>query len=388
MRVSPHRSQSGRGRGGRTPWTLGRPARAMAAATAAAALAGLTACGTAGEAPKDAGAPSGGGGFTIGLLLPDVHTARWATADKPLIQAKVKALCPDCKLLHAYASADVATQQQQIESMIAKGAKVLILDPVDDKALRSSVARARDANVPVVSYDRLAQGPVSAYSSYDSEEIGRIQAQELLKAMGPKARGGEIVMMNGDPTDPNTRDLRRGALSVLQGKVKIARSYYTGGWIPENAFRNMSAAIAELGPDRIDGVLSANDGLAGGVVTALKAAGVKPLPPVTGQDADLSAVRRIVKGEQYMTVYKSFEAEAEAAAEMAVALGRGEKLDDVARDRVRNDTDEGIPAVLGPLVPVTAYNVEATVVRSGLYTVDQICTPAVEAACRKAGLTG
>ncbi|MEI5010901.1 substrate-binding domain-containing protein [Streptomyces sp. PmtA] len=348
-------------------------------------LAGLTACGTAGE---DSGNASGEDAFTIGLLLPDVHTARWATADKPLIQAKVKALCPDCKLLHAYASADVATQQQQIESMIAKGARVLILDPVDDKALRSSIARARDANVPVVSYDRLAQGPISAYSSYDSEEIGRIQAQELLKAMGPKARGGQIVMMNGDPTDPNTRDLRRGALSVLEGKVKIARSYYTGGWIPENAFRNMSAAIAELGPDRIDGVLSANDGLAGGVVTALKAAGVKPLPPVTGQDADLSAIRRIVKGEQYMTVYKSFEAEAEAAAEMAVALGRGEKLDDIAKDRVRNDTGEDIPAVLGPLVPVTQGNVEETVVENGLYTVDQICTPAMEAACRNAGLTG
>ncbi|WP_443081262.1 sugar ABC transporter substrate-binding protein [Streptomyces sp. PmtA] len=380
-----HRARSRRGGGGRTPWTRGRTARALAAATAAAVLAGLTACGTAGE---DSGNASGEDAFTIGLLLPDVHTARWATADKPLIQAKVKALCPDCKLLHAYASADVATQQQQIESMIAKGARVLILDPVDDKALRSSIARARDANVPVVSYDRLAQGPISAYSSYDSEEIGRIQAQELLKAMGPKARGGQIVMMNGDPTDPNTRDLRRGALSVLEGKVKIARSYYTGGWIPENAFRNMSAAIAELGPDRIDGVLSANDGLAGGVVTALKAAGVKPLPPVTGQDADLSAIRRIVKGEQYMTVYKSFEAEAEAAAEMAVALGRGEKLDDIAKDRVRNDTGEDIPAVLGPLVPVTQGNVEETVVENGLYTVDQICTPAMEAACRNAGLTG
>ncbi|WJY54243.1 substrate-binding domain-containing protein [Streptomyces chengbuensis] len=388
MPVPHHRARSRRGRGGRTPWTRGRTARALATATAAAALAGLTACGTAGEAGEDTGNASGEDAFTIGLLLPDVHTARWATADKPLIQAKVKALCPDCKLLHAYASADVATQQQQIESMIAKGAKVLILDPVDDKALRSSIARARDANVPVVSYDRLAQGPISAYSSYDSEEIGRIQAQELLKAMGPKARGGQIVMMNGDPTDPNTRDLRRGALSVLEGKVKIARSYYTGGWIPENAFRNMSAAIAELGPDRIDGVLSANDGLAGGVVTALKAAGVKPLPPVTGQDADLSAIRRIVKGEQYMTVYKSFEAEAEAAAEMAVALGRGEKLDDIAKDRVRNDTDEGIPAVLGPLVPVTRGNVEETVVENGLYTVDQICTPAMEAACRNAGLTG
>ncbi|MFD7445952.1 sugar ABC transporter substrate-binding protein [Streptomyces sp. NPDC059909] len=357
--------------------------------TAVSALAGLTACGTGGEAGDDAGGKaSGKGGFTIGLLLPDTHTARWATADKPLIEKRIKELCPDCRVIHAYASADVATQQQQIESMIANGAEVLILDPVDDKALRSSIARARDADVPVVSYDRLAEGPIAAYSSYDSEEIGRIQAEELLKALGPGAQDKQIVMMNGDPTDPNTRDLMKGALSVLEGKVKIARSYYTAGWIPENAYRNMSAAIAELGADRIDGVLSANDGLAGGVVTALKAAGVRPLPPITGQDADLSAVRRVVKGEQYVTVYKSFEAEADAAAEMAVALGRGEDLDTVATDRVSNDTSKEIPAVLGPLVPVTVDTIKDTVVKSGLYTINQICTPAVEAACRKAGLTG
>ncbi|WP_327321817.1 substrate-binding domain-containing protein [Streptomyces sp. NBC_01210] len=362
--------------------------RAVVAVTAACTLAGLAACGTVGEAGEDAGGrTSGRGGFTIGLLLPDTHTARWATADKPLIVEKVKALCPDCRVTHAYASADVATQQQQIESMIADGAKILILDPVDDKALRSSITRARDAHVPVVSYDRLAEGPISAYSGYDSEEIGRIQAEELLKAMGPKARDGQIVMMNGDPTDPNTRDLMRGALSALKGKTKIGRSYYTAEWIPENAFRNMSAAIAELGADRIDGVLSANDGLAGGAITALKAAGIRPLPPVTGQDADLSAVRRIVKGEQYVTVYKSFEAEANAAAEMAVALGRGEKLDTIATDRVSNDTSKEIPAVLGPLVPVTVGTIKDTVVKSGLYTVSQICTPPIEAACRKAGLT-
>ncbi|MFE3645620.1 sugar ABC transporter substrate-binding protein [Streptomyces sp. NPDC059169] len=359
------------------------PRRAVVTAAAISVLAAPAACGTA-DAPGDGS--SSGGGFTVGLLLPDTHTARWATADKPLIVKEVKALCPACRVTHAYASADVATQQQQIESMIANGAKVLILDPVDDKALRSSITRARDAHVPVVSYDRLAQGPISAYSSYDSVEIGKIQAQQLLKAMGPKAHGGQVVMMNGDPTDPNTRDLREGALSVLKGKVKIARSYYTAEWIPENAFRNMSAAIAELGAGTIDGVLSANDGLAGGVVTALRAAGTTPLPPVTGQDADLSAIRRIVKGDQYVTVYKSFEAEAEAAARMAVALGRGEELDTIATDRVSNGTDKDIPAVLGPLVAVTADTVEETVVKSGLYTVDQICIPTVAAACRKAGL--
>ncbi|MEU2156218.1 substrate-binding domain-containing protein [Streptomyces sp. NPDC019396] len=365
------------------------PGRAVAAAVALSVLPALAACGSSRD--DSTGTPAdttGKGGFTIGALFPDTHTARWATKDKPLIERRVKDLCPDCRVISAQASADVATQQQQMESMIANGAKVLILDPVDDKALRSSIARARDAHVPVVSYDRLAEGPIAAYSSYDSKEIGRIQAQQLLKAMGPKADGGQIVMMNGDPTDPNTRDLMDGSLSVLKGKVEIGRSYYTAGWIPENAYKNMSAAISELGPGNIDGVLSANDGIAGSSIAALKAADVSPLPPVTGQDADLAAVRRVVKGEQYVTVYKSFEAEADAAARMAIALGRGDKLDDVAKDRVSNDTDEDIPAVLGPLTPVTAETVKDTVVKNGLYTVDQICTAAIRAACREAGLTG
>ncbi|WP_338674960.1 substrate-binding domain-containing protein [Streptomyces sp. SCSIO 30461] len=367
------------------------PGRAVTAAVAVSVLSVipvLSACGSDGGAQDDPGTPTTEGGFTVGALFPDTHTARWATKDKPLIEQRVKEFCPDCRVISAQASADVATQQQQMESMIANGAKVLILDPVDDKALSSSISRARDAGVPVVSYDRLAEGPVTAYSSYDSKEIGRIQAEQLLKAMGPKANGGRIVMINGDPTDPNTRDLRDGALSVLKGKVDIAKSYYTAGWIPENAYRNMSAAISELGPGKIDGVLSANDGLAGSSIAALKAAGVSPLPPVTGQDADLAAVRRVVSGEQYVTVYKSFEAEADAAARMAIALGRGEALDGIATDHVSNDTDKDIPAVLGPLTPVTADTVKDLVVKHGLYTVDQICVPAVRAACREAGLIG
>ncbi|MFD5428999.1 substrate-binding domain-containing protein [Streptomyces sp. NPDC127084] len=370
------------------------PGRAVAAAVALSVLPVLSACGANGDAQEEPGTPAAKsgrapeGGFTVGALFPDTHTARWATKDKPLIEQRVKALCPDCRVISAHASADVATQQQQMESMIAKGAKVLILDPVDHKALSSSISRARDAQVPVVSYDRLAEGPITAYSSYDSKEIGRIQAEQLLKAMGPKADGGRIVMINGDPTDPNTGDLMDGALAVLKGKVDVAKSYYTAGWIPENAYKNMSAAISELGPGNIDGVLSANDGLAGSSIAALKAAGVSPLPPVTGQDADLAAIRRVVNGEQYVTVYKSFEAEADAAARMAIALGRGEELDGIATDRVSNGTDEDIPAVLGPLAAVTADTVKDMVVEQGLYTVDQICVPAVRAACREAGLIG
>ncbi len=365
--------------------SLGRAAVAVTAVSMAGCLA---ACGAARGPGSPSAATHGGGGFTIGLLLPDTHTARWATADKPLIEQQVKQLCPECTVDYANASADVATQQQQLDSMVANGVRVLILDPVDYKALRSSVMRAHDAHIPVVAYDRLVQGPISAYSSYDSRQIGRLQATALLTALSGRTHDPQVVMMNGDPTDPNTGALRDGALSVLKGRSKISATYYTGGWIPQNAFSNMTAAIAELGPGRIDGVLSANDGLAGGVLSALKAADISPPPAITGQDADLGAVQRLLTGEQTVTVYKSFVSEADAAARMAVALGRGQTLHGITNARVSNDTGNDIPAVLGTPVPVTAHTIRQTVVDHGPYTVSQICTPQFASACQKAGLTG
>lgn len=363
--------------------SLGRAAVAVTAVTAMAI--GFSACGTArGHSGVSART---GGGFTIGLLLPDTHTPRWGSADRPLIERKVMELCPGCTVMYANASADVATQQKQVDSMMANGVRVLILDPVDYEAMHTSVVKAHDAHIPVVSYDRLAEGPVSAYASYDSVQIGRLQAQALLRAMGHTVRDPQIVMMNGDPSDPNTAALEKGALSVLKGKVRIGRSFYTAGWIPQNAFSNMSAALAELGPDGINGVLSANDGLAFGIVAAMRAQGVQPTPPVTGQDANLASVQRIVEGKQYVTVYKSFVSEADAAAEMAVALGRGEGIGSIAKDRVTNDTGT-VPAALGTPVPVTLGTIKQTLVKDGVYTVGQICTPSLRAACQKAGLTG
>ncbi len=129
-------------------------------------------------------------------------------------------------------------------------------------------------------------------------------------------------MMNGAITDPNAALFKSGAKSVLDGKVKYGKEYDTKEWKPENANANMEAAITALGKDKIDGVYSANDGMAGGIITALKAAGISPLPPVTGQDAELAGVQRIVSGEQFMSVYKSYPAEGIVAAEMAVALAK------------------------------------------------------------------
>ena len=182
-----------------------------------------------------------------------------------------------------------------------------------------------------------------AMSPSTARQVGRLQGEALLKAMGDKANGGQIVMMNGDPTDPNAAWFKQGALSVLKGKVKIGKVVrhrrVAPGERPRQHVRRHRRPRRRPHRRR----LAANDGLAAGVISALKAAEVRPLPPITGQDADLEAVQRIVKGEQYMTVYKPFKPEADAAAAMAVALGRGEKLDGIATRHGRQPHHRGHP---------------------------------------------
>ncbi|MFF0303378.1 sugar ABC transporter substrate-binding protein [Streptomyces sp. NPDC004562] len=352
---------------------------------AAALVAGLLTVSLAGCGSDD---KAGRESFTVGLLLPNRVTPRWEHADKPLIEKHVARLCPGCRVVYANAEADAARQRDQITSMITKGVEVLILDPADSKALRSSIQDARRAGVPVVAYDRLAEGPVSGFVSFDGARVGRLQGEALLTAMRARGDGRTVVMMNGDPSSANAGWFRRGALSVLAGEVTIARSYDTAGWSQESAHANMSAAISALGADRISGVLAANDAIAAGVVSAFRKAGVDKPPPVTGQDADLEAVRRVVAGEQYMTVYKPFEKEAAAAAAMAVALGRGESAEDVATTTVDSATRRDIPAILLNPAEVKAGDVERTLVRPGVYTVGQICVPELRAACARLGITG
>lgn len=362
--------------------------RDAAVAVAAVSLTvGLAACGKAGEVGNTEGNTPGDGKTKIGLLLPENHTVRYEGFDKPLIEKKIGKLCGDCTMEYANARQDVAAQQQQMDSMITNGADVLILDPVDAKSIRSSVQKAHQAGVPVVAYDRLAEGPISGYVSFDGEQVGRLQGTALLDALGNRAHRSRIVMMNGDMSDPDAALYKKGALSVLKGEVEIAKSYNTTEWKPENANADMSGAIASLGADAIDGVYAANDGLASGVISALKAARIAPLPPVTGQDASLAGVQNIVNGNQYMSVYKPYEPEAAAAAAMAVALAHGKGLGDIAETRISSPTTKNTPAVLLTPVSLTAGNIKETVVHDGMYTIGEICTPKFKAACEKAGLT-
>ncbi|MFJ4554547.1 substrate-binding domain-containing protein [Streptomyces massasporeus] len=353
-----------------------RGAAGLLAVLLAVSLAGCT----------DSGGESEGE-LTVGLLLPSRAVPRWEKSDKPLIEKRVKELCPECTVMYANAENDAASQRQQMNSMITRGASVLMLDVVDPKALRSSVRAAHREGIPVVAYDRLAEGPISGFVSFDGAQVGRLQGEALLDGMGARADGGGVVMMNGDPSSPNAAWYEGGARSVLQDEVRILKSYNTLGWRTENAHDHMSAAISDLGPSRIDGVLAANDSIAAGVVSALKSAGVSPLPPVTGQDADLDAVQRIVEGEQYMTVYKPFRLETEAASAMAVALARGNDVDALVTTKVDSPTTKDVPAILLTPTAVTRETIGRTLVRDGVYTIDEICTPKLRPACDRAGLT-
>ena len=189
------------------------------------------------------------------------------------------------------------------------------------------MTRAKQSNIPVVSYDRLVtNADVDYYISYDNAQVGKLQGNSLLKALG-SPNGKSIVMINGAPTDNNAKLFKSGAHSVLdKSGVKIAKEYDTPDWSPDKAQTEMEQAITALGKDNIDGVYAANDGTAGGAIAAMKGNGVDPTKvPTTGQDAELAGIQRILAGEQYMTVYKAFKPEAEQAAELAYAVATGKQ---------------------------------------------------------------
>jgi D-xylose transport system substrate-binding protein len=361
---------------------VNRRLRAGVVVGAAVALA-LAGCGG-----DDGGATTGGDAGTTGsiaLLLPESQTARYESHDRPLFEAKFKSLCSGCTIEYSNADQDVNKQQQQAEAALTKGVKVIVLDPVDGKSAANIAAKAQQQGVKVVSYDRLSQGPIDAYISFDNVAVGKAQGEGLLQALGDKAKSGQIVMINGDPTDNNATLFKKGAHSALDGKVTIGKEYDTPQWLPANAQRQMEQAITALGKDKIVGVYAANDGTAGGAIAAMKGAGFNPIPPVTGQDAELAAIQRIIAGEQTLTVYKAIKPEAEQAAQLAYDLLQGKELTGITGS-TKNDTKD-VPSVILTPVVVTKDNVKDTVVKDGYWTADKICTGQYAAACTAAGIS-
>jgi D-xylose transport system substrate-binding protein len=345
----------------------------MAAASVLVAAAGLAGCTVGpgvGSSPRD---------DAIALLLPDANTARYETFDRPLFEARV-AERGDYEVMYANADQDAAKQQQQAESALTAGAGVLVLDPVDANAAVSIVSSANAKGVPVISYDRLvAGGDLAYYVSFDNEKVGVLQATAFVEAVHGADEGKGILMVNGSPTDSNAALFKQGAHSVIDDSgLRVLGEYDTPGWSPERAQEWVAGQIAQHG-DAITGVYAANDATAGGVVAALRVANVDPMPIVTGQDAELSAIQRILTGDQHMTVYKAIKPQAELAADVAVALLNGEEVS--APMEI-----EGTPTTLLDPVAVTVDNIAETVIADGFWSASDICTPDYADACRAAGI--
>ncbi|MEK9522021.1 sugar ABC transporter substrate-binding protein [Streptomyces sp. NPDC087908] len=347
--------------------------RAVIATAAVSMALSLAACGQAGG--DDSG--DKGSSTKIGLLLPENKTSRYEALDKPQFEKAVKAACGDCEVVYNNAVSDVVKQKQQFDQLIADGIKVIALDPVDATKAEGWVTEAKAKGVKVVAYDRAVKG-ADAYVSHDNNKVGELQGQALLAALGPKAATANVVMINGDEKDPNAGLFKKGAHTALDGKVGKIAYEASGEWDPKVAGEKMSAAISSVGKAKINAVYSANDGMAGGVITSLENAGIKGIP-VGGQDAEVAGIQRIIAGSQTFTIYKSPLQLAPEAAKFAVNLLQGKELG------AQGATD-GVPSTLFPPVVVDKANIQTTVIKDGIYKAADLCTSDLAAKCTELGI--
>ncbi|MFD4320756.1 sugar ABC transporter substrate-binding protein [Streptomyces sp. NPDC058548] len=347
--------------------------RAVMSTAAVSMALSLAACGQAGG--DDSG--DKGSSTKIGLLLPENKTARYEALDRPQFEKAVKGACLTCEVVYNNAVSDVVKQKQQFDQLIADGVRVIALDAVDATKAAGWVEAAHGKGVKVVAYDRAIAG-ADAYVSHDNNKVGELQGQALLAALGAEAASANVVMINGDEKDTNAALFKQGAHTALDGNVGKIAYEASGEWDPKIAGEKMSAAISSVGKGKIDAVYSANDGMAGGIVTSLENAGIKNIP-VGGQDAEIAGIQRIIAGTQTFTIYKSPLELAPKAAELAVDL-----LMDVPL-RAKSETN-GVPSILLDPVVVDKTNIQATVIEEGIYTVADICSAELATKCTKLGL--
>jgi len=308
-----------------------------------------------------------GNKLQIGFSLEAMKGERWQT-DLDSFEVRAKQL--GAEVISSDAGGDDDRQFQQVKDMIKAGIKVLVLLPRDTTKAGRIVEAAKSANVKVISYDRLVlNSDVDLYVGFDREEIGRMQAEYLVK----HAPTGNYVLIAGSPNDEGAKILHAAQMKVIQtsidrGDIKVIADGYTKEWLPSEAYLFTLNAI-ESSKGNIAAVLASNDGLAGGAIQALREHNLAGKVLVSGQDADLVAVICIVQGAQAMTVYKSVANEAVRAAEEAIRLAKGEKTH---ADGTTNNGMINVPTVMLKPVIVTKDNIKTTVVKDGFQTLKSI----------------
>jgi D-xylose transport system substrate-binding protein len=319
-----------------------------------------------GPEPSNSGGPKTGGPVRIGFSMDTLKEERWQR-DKALVEQRCQEVGAQCEV--QVANGNDAVQIQQADNMLTKGVDVLIVAPHNGQVAASIVEAAHRQGVPVISYDRLIRNSdVDLYVSHQVLKIGQMQAQYALDH-APK---GNYVLIGGSQADNNALLLIEGQMQVLKpavdrGDIKIVAQQYAREWLASEALRIAEDALTKNNND-IQAIVASNDGTAGGAVSAIPPHLVGKIL-VTGQDAALDAVQRVVEGKQTMTIYKPIQPLAFAAVDAAIKLARKEKVD--AKDKINNGKID-VPAMLFEPMILDKNNVMQTVIKDGYHKLEDV----------------
>ncbi|KEZ49091.1 hypothetical protein AZ46_0215330 [Metabacillus indicus LMG 22858] len=330
---------------------------------------GLTACVSSGSEPTKGDGEKAGKDdeLVIGFSMDTLEEERWQR-DRDLFVAKAEEL--GAKVNVQSANGDDAKQIAQAENLISQGVDILVVVPHNAEVAASIVEMAHQEDVKVISYDRLIKNSdVDLYVSFDNERVGEMQATAITELV-PK---GNYVLIEGADTDNNAHLFKKGQMNVLQplidsGDIKVVYDQWTEEWDPANALANMENALT-ANNNKVDAVVAANDGTAGGVIQALAAQGLAGKIPVSGQDAELAAAQRIVEGTQTMTVYKPINLIAETVADLAVKMANGEEVE--TNGKVNNGKID-VPSLLLDPVAVNKDNIDDTIIKDGFHKKEDV----------------
>jgi D-xylose transport system substrate-binding protein len=339
----------------------------------------------------DSGGGGGGGGDVgkVAVLLPDSKSSvRWETYDRPLLQKAFEDAGVDVTISNA--EGDKSAQQQQAEQAITDGAKVILLVNLDSGSGAAIEENAKSQGVKVIDYDRLTLDTDANdyYVSFDNEKVGKLQGSGLVDCVGDK-QGAEIAVLNGSPTDNNATLFKNGYDSIINPKFdsgdwKEIDDQSVPDWDNQKAL-TIFEQMLQANNNKVDGVLAANDGLAGAAISILEGNGQAGKVPVTGQDATVEGLQNVLAGTQCMTVYKSATQEAGALADAAIALVNGEEAETTG---VTEDSEGGreVPSILLEPQSITKDNV-GDVIEDGGQKAEDVCTGDFADLCAEAGIS-
>lgn len=305
--------------------------------------------------------------LTIGMSIDDLRLERWQK-DRDIFVKKAESM--GAKVFVQSANGDAGAQISQIENMINRNVDVLVIIPFNGEVLGNVIAEAKKEGIKVLAYDRLINNAdIDFYVSFDNEKVGELQAQSVVE----KVPQGNYFLMGGSPVDNNAKLFRKGQMKVLQplidsGKIKVVGDQWVDSWLAEKALQIMENALT-ANKNNIDAVVASNDATAGGAIQALSAQGLSGKVAISGQDADLAGIKRIVEGTQTMTVYKPITKLADTAAEMAVTLAKNEKPQANAE---LNNGLKNVPAYLLDPIAVNKDNIDDTIIKDGFHSKEAI----------------